>query len=66
MHKRERKTIPKFKTEEEEREFWSGHDSADYVDWEKGQRVKPANLEPTTRTVSIRLPETILAGVHHE
>jgi predicted DNA binding CopG/RHH family protein len=60
MPKQELQAIPKFDTEEEEREFWSKHDSVEYIDWKKAQRVKLANLKPTTRTVSIRLPETML------
>ena len=60
MHKKELRAIPRFDTEEEEQEFWSKHDSVDYVDWKRAQRVKLANLKPTTRTVSIRLPETML------
>ena len=54
------KPVPEFRSEDEEREFWATHDSADYVDWKKAQRVKLPNLKPTTRTVSIRLPETML------
>ena len=60
MHKKELRAIPKLDTEDAEREFWATHDSADYVDWKKAQRVKLPNLKPTTRTVSIRLPETML------
>jgi len=60
MHEKELKAIPRFDSEDAEREFWSTHDSADYVDWKKAQRVKLPNLKPTTRTVSIRLPETML------
>lgn len=56
------KPIPDFESEEEEREFWSTHDSTDYVDWSKAVRnpVFP-NLKPSTRTVSIRLPESLIA-----
>ena len=60
MHKKQLKAIPTFDTEEEERQFWSKHDSVDYVDWKRAQRVKLVNLKSTTRTVSIRLPETML------
>ena len=52
--------IPKFENEDQEREFWATHDSADYVDWRPAKRVRLANLKPTTRTVSIRLPETMI------
>ncbi len=54
------KTIPKFKDEEEERRFWATHDSADYVDWNKAVKAKFPNLRPTSRTISLRLPESLL------
>ena len=52
--------LPKFETEDQERKFWAKHDSADYVDWRKAKRVKLVTLRPTTRTISIRLPETMI------
>ena len=52
--------IPKFENEDQEREFWASHDSADYVNWRGAKRVKLANLRPTTRTISIRLPEAMI------
>lgn len=55
-----KKQIPKFKNEDEERAFWDTHDSTEYVDWTKGKRVTLSNLKPSTRTISIRLPETML------
>ncbi len=55
-----KKQIPKFKNEDEERAFWDAHDSTEYVDWTKGKRVTLSNLKPSTRTISIRLPETML------
>ena len=54
------KKIPDFKTEEEERDFWESHDSADFVDWKKAKKATFPNLKPTTRTISLRLPEYIL------
>ncbi len=54
------KTIPPFESEAEEQEFWSTHDSVEYVDWNKTRRLRLPNLKPTTRTVSIRFPETML------
>ena len=50
------KKIPDFKNEEEEIEFWSNHDSTEYVDYSKGKKALFPNLKPTTRTISIRLP----------
>lgn len=56
-----RKKIPKFSSEASEREFWDREDSADYLDWENARRVPLQKLEPTLRTISIRLPESMLA-----
>ena len=57
---KKKRTIPEFASEEEERDFWSSHDSTEYVDWRKAERVKLPNLRPTTRTISIRLPEAMI------
>lgn len=54
------KRVPKFSSEDEERAFWAKRDSVEYVDWSKAQRVKLPNLKPSTRTISIRLPETLI------
>jgi len=55
------KRIPRFKTEEEEREFWATHDSVDYFDYESGRRVVFPNLKPSLTTISLRLPKHLLA-----
>ena len=55
-----KRVIRKFTSEDEERDFWSSHDSTEYVDWRKAERVKLPNLRPTTRTISIRLPEAMI------
>ena len=52
--------LPKFDSADEERSFWAAHDSTDYVDWEKAQRVTLATLKPSTKTISLRLPESML------
>ncbi|MHB8853796.1 MAG: BrnA antitoxin family protein [Ignavibacteriaceae bacterium] len=57
------KKIPKFKTEDEEREFWSKADSTNYVDWTKAKRVRFPKLKPSTKTISIRLPEHLIEGL---
>lgn len=54
------KKIPKFRTEDEEREFWATHDSTDYVDWKKAKRVVLPELRPSLKTISLRLPESML------
>ena len=57
------KTIPKFTSEAEERAFWEKHDSADYVDWTKAKRTVLPNLKPTTKTISLRLPQHMLDSI---
>jgi predicted DNA binding CopG/RHH family protein len=54
------KKIPVFNSEAEEREFWANHDSSEYVNWEKAKRGIFPNLQPSTKTISLRLPEHIL------
>jgi predicted DNA binding CopG/RHH family protein len=56
-----KKKIPKFKSEEEEREFWATADSTEYVDWDKGNRLVLQKLKPSLKTISLRLPEPMLA-----
>ncbi len=65
MSKR-KKTPPEFKTEAEERAFWESHDSSDYVDWEQAQRASFPNLKPSTKTISLRLPEMLLERIKIE
>ena len=55
-----RKTLPKFKSEEKERKFWATADSTQYVDWPSGKRAKFFNLKPTLRTISLRLPTSMI------
>jgi predicted DNA binding CopG/RHH family protein len=57
------KKIPKFKTEDEERKFWSKADSSNYIDWTKAKRVNFPRLKPSTKTISIRLPEHLIEGL---
>ena len=54
------KTIPTFKNEEEEREFWENHDTTDYFDTSKVGAVRFPNLKKSTKSISIRLPEDML------
>lgn len=56
-----RKKIPKFSSESEESAFWRREDSTDYIDWSKGAAVTLPNVRPTLRTISIRLPEAMIA-----
>lgn len=53
------KKIPKFNNEDEERAYWQKHDSTDYIDWSKAKLVRFPNLKASTKTISLRLPETL-------
>lgn len=55
-----KKKIPKFENEDQEREFWASHDSDEYIDWEKAKPLSFPNLKPSTKTISLRLPESML------
>jgi predicted DNA binding CopG/RHH family protein len=55
--------MPKFKNEKEEAEFWSSHDSTEYIDYSKAKRVAFPRLKPSTRTISIRLPESLIEHI---
>ncbi|MCI0578344.1 MAG: BrnA antitoxin family protein [Chloroflexi bacterium] len=54
------KNIPTFKSEDEEREFWATHDSTEYLDWDEAEEIVLPRLKPSTRTISLRLPELML------
>src|SRR5687768_11984832 len=55
------KKIPKFEDEDAEREFWAKANSTEYVDWSKAQKLVLPNFRPTLRTISLRLPESMIA-----
>jgi predicted DNA binding CopG/RHH family protein len=55
-----KKKIPKFKTEAEERRFWQKYDSSEYIDWTDAEEVVLYRLKPSTKTISLRLPESML------
>lgn len=57
------KKIPLFKTEDEEREFWAIHDSTEYIDWSKAEKAVFPNLKSSTESISLRLPQTLLARI---
>jgi predicted DNA binding CopG/RHH family protein len=59
--KKKRKKIPRYKSEEREREFWAVADSTEYVDWSRARRVILPSLKPSLRTISLRLPDLMLA-----
>ena len=58
---KKKKKIPKFTSREKEREFWAKEDSTEYVDWEKAKSVVLPKLKPSLKTISLRLPELMLA-----
>ena len=60
MRKKKKSPLPQFKNEEEERAFWSDHDSSEYLDWKSAERVLFPNLKPSTKSISLRLPESLL------
>ena len=63
MAPKARSKIPKFESEEQESAFWDKNDSTDFIDWSKGKvRVFP-ELKPSVKTISLRLPESLLAGL---
>ncbi len=55
-----KKKIPDFDTEDKEREFWSKADSTEYLDWSKAEKTLLPNLKPSTKKISLRLPETMI------
>lgn len=55
--------IPKFKSTEEEAAFWDKHDTTDYIDWSKVKKAQFLNLKPSTRTISLRLPDGLLNSI---
>jgi len=57
------KKIPKFRSEAAERKFWETHDSTDYLDWSKAQRVRFPNLKMSTTSISLRLPLSLLEQI---
>lgn len=60
------KAKPALQTEEEVREYWTDHDSADYLDWSKAESVTFPNLRPSTQTISIRLSKSLLESIRLE
>ncbi len=57
------KNIPKFESEEEERDFWSKNDSSEFINWNKSKFTSFPNLKPSTKTISLRLPEFLLNDI---
>ena len=58
-----KRPTPRFKTEAQERAYWEAHDSTEHVDWTKAKKAVLPNLRPTTKTISLRLPQHLLDGI---
>ena len=61
--KKRLKSIPEFASEDEERKFWEQNASSDYIDWTQAQQVVMPKLKPTTKTISLRLPQHLLDSI---
>lgn len=55
--------VPHFQSEAEERAYWESHDSTEHVDWSEARKVKMPNLHPSTKTISLRLPQHLLDSI---
>ncbi len=58
--KRSKAVLPRFANEDEERQFWARHDATDYFDWDQAVQPTFPTLKPSTMSISIRLPVTML------
>ena len=58
-----KQAIPKFKTEAQERAYWEANDSTNHVDWTKAKKITLPNLRPSTKTISLRLPQHLLDSI---
>lgn len=59
----ERKPIPEFRSEAEERAFWESVDTTEYLDWSKAEKARLPNLKPSSTSISLRLPNSLLERV---
>lgn len=62
MTEEKKKPIPRFASEDEEREFWANHDTTEY-EWGEPRRARFPNLEPTFKEVSFSLHEKLLKEI---
>lgn len=63
MPKKKLQQIPKFESENEEREFWATHDFTDYLDQFEPVELDLSKLKPTTESISLRLPGYLLMRI---
>jgi predicted DNA binding CopG/RHH family protein len=66
INEKQAKYTPTFSTEAEERAFWESNDSSDHLDWKQAQPVSMPSLKPSTKTISLRLPEGLLNSIKVE
>ncbi len=59
------KPLPKFRSETQERVFWEARDrdSSEFLDWTQARRGVMPNLKPSTKTISLRLPQHLLDSI---
>ena len=60
MPSTKKRPVPEFGSEDEERAFWAAHDSTEFIDWQSAKGRKFPNLKPTLRTISLRLPVSMI------
>ena len=61
--RRKAEATPVFGSEAEERRFWESHDSTDRVDWSRAERVRLPSLRPSTASISLRMPVSLLERI---
>jgi predicted DNA binding CopG/RHH family protein len=61
--RRRAEPIPVFASEADERRFWESHDSSDHVDWSRAERVRLPSLRPSTASISLRMPVSLLERI---
>ena len=57
------KPLPQFANEAQEQAYWESHDSTEHLDWSKAKKSSLPNLKPTTKTISLRLPQHLLDSI---
>lgn len=63
MSKPTKKAVPAFASEAQERAYWESHDASEHLDWSQAKRVSLPNLKPSTKTISLRLPQHLLDAI---
>jgi len=57
------KRIPRFKNEDEERDFWDKHDFTDYFDLFQPVELDLSELRPSTQPITVRLTKSLIASL---